>query len=204
MPLEPVYPNTQTKLPETLPSVPIAPQSYDASSGGTNYGAIGGGLLSLAGLWGSANSIRPRSFEVYDPAQTALSRYRELIDPGSGYNRRLQSLYQKYFAEGSPTINSLLGVSRAAGIDSGTSAALAFQKGQEISNTNNEQVLTSLQREMLNAENSAQGYLGLHYKMLQDKATMNFQESQRASEGAGSFFNQLLGLGGTLLGKAIS
>jgi len=164
---------------------------------------IVGGVLGLSGAALGIGTTRERTFGVYDPSMTALSRYRELTDPSSNFHRRLQSLYSRYFAEGAPTINSLLGVAQASGINGESAATLAYQKSRQIATQNNEQVLNALQREQLNVEQSAQGYLGMHYQMLRDQSNMNYNAYNEANNSQGSFANELLSLGGSLLSKVL-
>lgn len=175
-----------------------------AAGGSVNpYLAGAGGLFSILGGIGAFGSTRPNTYGPYDPSQTALSRYKDLTDPSSQYHMRLKALYSKYFAEGSPTINTLLGVAKAAGVNDTSATSLAYQQGKQIANTNNENVTTSLQRQMLQDEGNAQSYLGMHYKMLEQQSQQNFQARQQGSENGGSFGGELLGLGGKLLGMAL-
>jgi hypothetical protein len=118
-----------------------------------------------------------------------MGRYGELTNPDSDYWKNIKSYFGKLATKGSPTFDTMTSFLQSQGIGSNSSTYLAFQKGKEQTLKNQEFVQESFERARMNTEQTAAQYL--------DIAT---RDAPRKESNLG---DQLLGLGGGLLSKAI-
>lgn len=143
----------------------------------------GAGLLAgLVGGWKSTNE--------YDPESRALKRFYELTDPSSGHFRTLRAMYGRALADSAPTTDTFLSLARSGGLSSTSSAVIAREQSEAVSSRNREQLLNQMNRSFIDAEQMAQGYLGMDYQM-----------RAASQESRGSFWDQGTGLSGGLLSK---
>lgn len=137
----------------------------------TNWiGAGAGGLLSLIGLGGAASSVGS-----YDPVLRAIN------DPGSEYWKNISSYFSKVAASGAPTIDTITSFLRSQGLDSSSATNLGLQHAKEQTLKNQELVTRELEKARLDSQDTL------------------LRASAAGRDEQGSFFDQVLGLGGGLL-----
>ena len=183
--------------------------SGTGGGGGTNWGAIGGGLLTLVGAGGAIGGLGggPDVGGIqtdYDPTRRALGRYKELLDPNSAYWTNIQKYFGRIAAASQPTINTLYGFNKGAGISDTGATAIATEQARAQVGRTQEQVLSATERARMESESLAQGYLGLEYKRGSDYASGELNKAkllQDQQSSSSSFFDSVLGLGGGLLTK---
>ena len=182
------------------PSMPGSVSGVDqAARPESMYAGWNAGGLPLGGLLGTALAgigvLGAGSQGSYQPQERALSRFYELTDPNSDYHKKLRAMYGRYLADSSPTQNTLLGLARSGGSDVTTASALALRQGQAQASQNREQILNMEQRDRMATEQTAASYLNMYEQSRQ------YADKANASD---SFFNNVLGLGGSLLSKFLA
>jgi len=143
-----------------------------------------GGVSLIAGLFGGSGS------KDYDPSRRALKRFYELTDPNSGHFKKLRAFYGKTLADASPTADTLYGLAKTGGSGATSANSISLAQGRADSARKGEQITGMLQKDVMSSEAIASNYLGLEYQRAE------FEKSSQ-----GSFDDNLLGLGGSLLGK---
>jgi hypothetical protein len=83
-----------------------------------------------------------------------------------------------------------MALAKAGGMTANGAAALAYNQAKAQANTAQDRLTSTLTGHLLQTEQAAQNYLGLDYKMREDRA-----------DNQGGLADQLLGLGGGLLAK---
>ncbi len=158
-----------------------------------------GAASALGGLF-SRQSRAPRiKYSDVDPNNYAERRYQELTDPNSQYNRGQYNNLLRLALSSSPSLDALLGASAA----SGGSTAFAQQQARANTARAGEAAFTAYEGQRGQTEGLAQGYLGQYYGNRQFVTGTNQQAALAEYQDRNAFSNQLIGLGGGLLGMSL-
>lgn len=111
--------------------------------------------------------------------------------------------YQKLFTSSQPTINTLTGFNRSAGISDTGATTLALQKSTAETVRAREAASGAFGEQTLRTEGLAQGYLGQEYDRAKSEMEGYTGYQQGLQRLQTSFFDQVLGLGGGLLSKQL-
>lgn len=178
--------------------------------GGTSVGDYlktgGASLLTLVGglgAFGSTRKTRGSSDFDYDPQRRALTRFNELSNMDSPYWQTLMKKYNHLFSSAQPTIDTLTGFNKSAGISDAGATNIAYQQSKAQVARTQEKVGDAVTNQFLNSENLAQGYLQLESDRAktQNENYESYLSNQNASEG--DFFSNLLTGGVSLLSKFV-
>jgi hypothetical protein len=164
----------------------------EGSSGGGGAGLLsGGGILGLvlSGV-GAAGALFGNN--DYDPSRNALKQFYELTNPNSDYFRRYRALYGRLLSDAAPSLDTLLGLATAGGASPEAASSLAFRQGAADAKQREERLLNAADKQFLDSQELASKYLSLEYG-----------RASAEEESEGSFFDQLLGLGGGILAKVL-
>lgn len=214
MPLQPGDIQTNPQYGYTLPTDyqphGVNPGGPSGSGGGFDFGSAGryglGGLLTLAGGIGgfaSTGKQLSRADFDYDPSRTALAAYKKLTDINSPYYRTMLQFYQKSLAGSAPTTDTLFNLAKGSGLSNTGAANIAYNQSKAESGRIRDVAANQVQSSYLGAQSIAQGYLGMEADRAkaENQGYTNYLEKQ--NESRGSFFDQLLGTGESLLAKAL-
>lgn len=181
-------PTPYRPAPRTAPAVYPDVEKSDANG----FGIAPGLLLGAGGAALAAYGIGNAPSGDYDPERLALKHYRELTDPSSGYYRKLGGFYRKLLSNSQPTVDTMYGFNKSAGINDSSATALSAYKAREMVARSTNAVTDEIDREFRNNNAIAQQYL-----------QMEFGRARDAQGNQGSLSNELIGLGGGILGKLI-
>jgi hypothetical protein len=140
--------------------------------------------------------------------QDIAQQYR---DVNSAQNQTSRDFYQKLFLKSAPTTNSLLGAMIGSGLSMGTGAYLAEEKNKQYQEKSRDEASDAWTKEYLSEqaigadyERVGEGYESLRTNYLAGQDEMAFKSDMARRESSDSFLNQMIGLGGGLLGKYLT
>lgn len=159
-------------------------------------GLAGGALSAGAGLIGLSNGPKPLNqndlqFSSTDDIQALLA---QLQNPNHGYEQ-----FAKLAASSQPTLNSLLGLNRLTG----GSNLQATVQSQGMQSRGTQQAMDSFGQFKLNSIGAQSGLLGMLQNQDQFSASAMLQDRYYRQGRRDSIFNQLIGLGGNLMGAGL-
>lgn len=150
------------------------------AGGATAMGLIGT-LLNLYGGGGGPDLSGLES--VYN---AAMRGYQDLMDPQSAYNRSQARMFKETAASSQPTIGTLYGINRGAGLSGKTSNYLVHQQIQDVVAKTNEIAGQMMLRALLQNQQSGAQYLGVAGTMQESilKAQMAQQDTETSFWGS--------------------
>ena len=162
------------------------------SWGAKEYAGAGAGILGLVG--GGLNLFGPGgspNFD-YDPSKRALARYTELSNINSPYWRGMMKHYSSIISKAAPTIDTLYGFNKSAGIDSQSATALATKKADQYSGQVQDKARESVMEQFLRTEDTASKYLGMESDRAKTEVSLGTQYGANRKDSQDSFFNALI------------
>ena len=165
-----------------------------------SLGLTGVGLI--GSLFSSSKDPASGDFD-YDPERRALKRYGELTNPNSPYYKAIMKHYQSVLSMSTPTLDTLTSFNKSAGISDAGSTAIATNQAKAYSAQMRDKASLSVMDQFLRTEGIAQGYLGQEADRAKTQ-TLGYQGALKEGQNTRtSFYDQLLGLGGGLLGRQL-